>query len=89
MPITVINAKAECDGCGVRMEANIDAASMTRANYSLHSAALDAYRDGMGHSVQGSDQILCGRCTNQVDDFVTADRNATDDEISQALDTTQ
>lgn len=85
MPITVITAKAECDGSGCRMSSDIDAATMTRGNYSLHSAALDSYRDGMGHSVQGHEQVLCERCTTQVDDFVTADRNATDDEIRAAL----
>ncbi|MFV1626642.1 hypothetical protein VWY34_15265 [Phaeobacter sp. JH20_02] len=85
MPVTLIRAHADCDGCGVRVQTDLDAADQARSNRSLHSIAADYFAGDPAYSVQGAEKILCGRCTQIVDRFVTEDRNATDDEIKAAL----
>ena len=90
MTLKSISAKFECDGCGAAFVAYIDPARKLRADWSMFDMAVDAVRGsilpGEQSSVQGeSDQCLCERCTRTVDEFVTEDRNATDDEIEAAL----
>lgn len=89
MTLKSISAKFECDGCGAAFEAYIDPARTLPADWSMFDMAVDAVRGSVGAactSVQGeSNQCLCHKCTRAVDDFVTEDRNATDDEITAAL----
>ena len=84
-----VEATFSCDGCSKPITVDLDAAWQTEG-WSVFDYALDAVRAGFNGSmasVQGTDndKVLCGHCTRIVDAFVTEDRNATDDEIDEAL----
>lgn len=91
MTLLAIRAFMTCDGCGSRMSFDLDPAGKVTVGWSLFDKAIDACRGGLDReqdglsSVQGSDKCLCASCTREVDAFVTEDRNATDDEIEEAL----
>lgn len=95
MTLKTIIAHLECDGCGKAMQFDLDGADATNEHTpALIDLAVDACRGGHVRnldgftSVQGeTDQCLCPRCTNAVDDFIgDDDRSATDSEIKEALD---
>ena len=69
---------------------NGHARGLSLRDWSWHDLIVDHVRgfgprEGGLSSVQGTDQCLCPKCTRTVDAFVTEDRNATDDEIEEAL----
>lgn len=93
--MTLLNVRAilTCDGCGKRMVVDLDPADERPRDWAWIDLVIDTVRGGNAlvepdglSSVQGeSDQCLCPTCTKVVDSFVTDDRNATDEEISEAL----
>jgi hypothetical protein len=84
-----IEATFWCDGCGKPFTVEIDPVRQTEG-WAVYDYAVDGIRESIGvHvSLQGTDDDkgLCEACTRVVDLFVTEDRNATDDEINDALD---
>ncbi|WEX10306.1 hypothetical protein [Chelativorans sp. AA-79] len=91
MALIGIRAFVSCDGCNTKMTFDLDAADERPRDWSWYDLVVDhargfGPREGGFSSVQGeSDKVLCPACTKTVDDFVTEDRNATDAEITEAL----
>lgn len=86
MSVIEITAKVGCDGCGVHFEVEVDPAEEVTG--SVFDAVEEAVRGG-GHplvcSVQGG-KMLCHTCTKKVDNFITDDRSATEEDVEKALD---
>lgn len=91
MALIGLRAFVTCDGCGTKMTFDIDPAEERPQDWSWHDLVVDTVRgygprEGGFSSVQGeSDKCLCPACTKTVDASVPEDRNATDDEITEAL----
>lgn len=96
MTLKKIIAFMDCDGCGAEMHVQLDTGEKHSRAWDLFDVAVDGCRgtvlENMSGfpSVQGNAQCLCPKCTKIVDDYMEAhkkpDRNATGDEIKDALD---
>jgi hypothetical protein len=84
MPVVVIRATIECDGCGRQFRVELDSARKLPADWSLADEATDIVRGGIGfieyvgESRRGSggvhmtsvqhDKSLCPKCTQEEDE---------------------
>ena len=78
-----ITATIRCDGCGAKIEKDLDCGYKPPAGWSLYDCAADEMLAGLT-SVQAG-KMLCRKCTAIIDEAVPEDRDTTEAEIEAAL----
>lgn len=70
-----------CGGCGGYFQVEMEVGGIIPPGWTMFDVAVDSIRGGFeGGSIQGG-YILCKKCTQDVDDAVQEDRNATQEEV--------
>lgn len=96
MPVLSIKASVECEGCGGQFRVELDAADDRPKDWTWFDLVKDTVRGGnscenleggaiLGFSSVQADLMLCPECTRKVDEFVPEDRDASAEEVKEAI----